>query len=302
MARSLEGKVFFITGGARGIGAAVAAEAASRGARIALTGLEPEELQAVAVSLGPGHLHLDCDVTDDESVSDAVATTVAELGGIDLVLANAGIATFGSIEHTAPAAFEKLAAINIGGVHRTVHATLPHLLRSRGWIGILGSIASYAALPGAAPYNASKAGVELYNRALRLEVGWRGVCATTIHPSWIDTALVRESEADLASFREMRERLPWPVHSTTSVEACAKAIVNGAEKRKDRIFIPRSARLVYWFRNVLNSFAGERALGGDAEELVPMMDAEVAALGRSMSARTAAINEADATPAESAAE
>jgi len=113
---------------------------------------------------------------------------------------------------------------------------------------------------------------------------------------------VRESEADLASFREMRERLPWPVHSTTSVEACARAIVNGAGRRKDRIFIPRSARLVYWFRNVLNSFAGERALGGDAEELVPMMDAEVAALGRSMSARTAAINEADATPAESAAE
>jgi NAD(P)-dependent dehydrogenase (short-subunit alcohol dehydrogenase family) len=302
MARSLEGKVFFITGGARGIGAAVAAEAASRGARIALTGLEPEELETVAGSLGPGHIHIDCDVTDDDSVAAAVATTVSELGAIDMVLANAGIATFGSVEHTSPAAFEKLAAINIGGVHRTVHMTLPHLLRSRGWLGILGSIASYAPLPGAAPYNASKAGVELYNRALRLEVGPRGVCATTIHPSWIDTALVRESEADLASFREMRERLPWPVHSTTSVEACAKAIVNGAEKRKDRIFVPRSARFVFWFRNVLGSFAGEAALGREVTDLIPQMDAEVAALGRSMSARTAAINDADATPAETSAD
>ncbi len=294
MARSLEGKVFFITGAARGIGAAVAAEAARRGARIALTGLEPEELAAVAASLGPGHLHFECDVCDDDSVNAAVAATVAELGGIDMVLANAGIATFGSIEHTPPAAFDKLAAINISGVHRTVHATLPHLLRSRGWVGTLGSIASYAPLAGAAPYNASKAGVELYNRALRLEVGWRGVCATTIHPSWIDTALVRESEADLGAFREMRERLPWPVHSTTSVEACAKAIVNGAEKRKDRIFVPPSARLVYWSRNLINSFIGERVMMRDAAELMPQMDAEVAALGRTMSERTAAINETGA--------
>jgi len=302
MARSLEGKVFFITGGARGIGAAVAAEAASRGARIALTGLEPELLESVAASLGPGHLHHECDVTDDASVEAAVAATVAELGGIDMVLANAGIATYGSIEHTSPATFDTLTAININGVHRTVHMTLPHLLESRGWVGILGSIASYSPLPGVAPYNASKAGVELYNRTLRLEVGWRGVCAATIHPSWIDTALVRESEADLASFREMRESLPWPVHSTTSVEACAKAIVNGAEKRKDRIFVPRSARLMFWLRNVLGSFVGEKVLMSEAEEMLPRMDAEIAALGRSMSARTAAINEAEAEPARTAAD
>jgi NAD(P)-dependent dehydrogenase (short-subunit alcohol dehydrogenase family) len=300
MARSLEGKVFFITGAARGIGAAVAAEAASRGARVALTGLEPELLESVAVTLGPGHLHLECDVTDTDSVAAAVDATVSELGGIDLVLANAGIATYGSIEHTSPESFARLTQININGVHRTVHLTLPHLLRSRGWIGILGSIASYAPLAGAAPYNMSKAGVELYNRALRMEVGWRGVCATTIHPSWIDTALTREAESDLSSFAEMRSRMPWPVHSTTSVEACAKAIVNGAEQRKDRIFIPRSARLVFWARNVLNSAIGEKLLGGDAAELVPKMDAEVAALGRTMSARTIEINEAEAeaTPVE----
>ena len=97
----------------------------------------------------------------------------------------------------------------------------------------------------------------------------------------------------------MRERCPWPVHSTTSVEACAKAIVNGAEKRKDRIFIPRSARLVFWLRNVINSAIGERVLIRDAAELMPRMDAEVAALGRAMSARTAAINEAEAEPSRS---
>ena len=73
---------------------------------------------------------------------------------------------------------------------------------------------------------------------------------------------------------------------------------------RDRIFIPRSARLVFWLRNVLNSGIGEKVLDRDAEEIVPMMDAEVAALGRAMSARTAAINEAgtEAEPAPATGE
>jgi NAD(P)-dependent dehydrogenase (short-subunit alcohol dehydrogenase family) len=296
-AQTLQGKVFFITGGARGIGAAVAKEAAGRGARIALTGLEPEELEAVAGSLpGAGHIHMECDVTDDDSVRSAVERTVDELGRIDMVLANAGIASYGSVEHTTPEVFDKVTAINVNGVHRTIHYALPHVLDARGWIGTVGSIASFAPLAGSASYNASKAGVELYNRALRAEVGWRGVCAATIHPSWIDTALVREVEQDLSAFREMRKKLPWPVRSTTSVEACGKAIVDGAERRKDRIFIPKAARLIYWFRNVVSSRIGEMQMAREAAEIVPLMDAEVAALGRAMSARSAAINEIDAEP------
>jgi NAD(P)-dependent dehydrogenase (short-subunit alcohol dehydrogenase family) len=294
--RSLDGKVFFITGGARGIGAAVAAEAAARGAKVALTGLEPDKLASVAAALGEGHLHIECDVTDDASVRDAVERTVAEFGGIDMVLANAGIASYGSVEQTTPEVFDRVMAINVNGVHRTIHYTLPYVLKRRGWIGTVASIASFAPLPGSAPYNASKAGVELYNRALRAEVGWRGVCAATIHPSWIDTAMVRESAADISAFGEMRSKLPWPVKSTTSVEVCARAIVDGAEARKDRIFIPRAARLIYWMRNLLGSRLGEAQIAREAPELVPMIDAEVAALGRSTSARTAEINELDAAP------
>jgi NAD(P)-dependent dehydrogenase (short-subunit alcohol dehydrogenase family) len=298
----LDGKVFFITGGARGIGAAVAGEAARRGARIALTGLEPEQLASVADSLGPGHIHVECDVTDDDSVRGAVDRTVAELGGIDMVLANAGIASYGSVEKTTPEVFDRVMDINAGGVHRTIHYALPHVIARRGWIGTVASIASFGPLAGSAPYNASKAGVELYNRALRAEVGWRGVCAATIHPSWIDTALVREADADISAFSEMRSKLPWPVNATTSVDACARAIVDGAIERKDRIFIPRSARLMYWMQNILTSRLGEALTAREAPELVPRMDAEVAALGRATSARTAAINELDAAPEEADAD
>ncbi|MGB2851594.1 MAG: SDR family oxidoreductase [Solirubrobacterales bacterium] len=292
---SLDGKVFFITGAARGIGAAVAAEAANRGARIALTGIEPDELEARAAELGEGHIHVEADVTEIDSMRAAVETTVAELGGIDMVLANAGIASYGSVEKGDPEAFLRTIEINLNGVYRTVHLTLPHVLERRGWVGIIGSIASYAPLPGAASYSASKAGVELFTRALRAEVGWRGVCAASIHPSWIDTDLVREASADLESFREIRSKLPWPAKATTSVDECARLIVDGVESRQDRIFIPKSARMLFWVRNLINSRFGERLIARDAPEIVPKMDAEVAAMGRATSARTAEINELEKT-------
>ncbi len=292
----LGGKVFLITGAARGIGAAVAAEAASRGARIALVGLEPDELEARAATLGEGHAHFEADVTDLASIEAAVAGTVERFGGIDLVLANAGIAAFGTVEHGDPEAFFRSIDINLNGVYRTVYATLPHLLSSHGWVGIVGSIASYAPLPGSASYNASKAGVELFTRALRTEVGFRGVTATSIHPSWIDTDLVRDAADDLSSFRELRERLIWPAKATTSVEACARAIVHGAERRQDRIFIPPSARIIFWLRNLINSRFAEPVLIRETEELVPRMEAEIAALGRHTSARNAEINRLSTTP------
>lgn len=293
---SLQGKVFLVTGAARGIGAAVAAEAAARGARVALIGLEPDELEARALTLGPGHVHFEADVTDLESVEAAVEGTIEAFGGIDLVLANAGIAAFGTVEKGDPEAFVRSIEINLNGVYRTVYATLPHLLASRGWVGIVGSIASYAPLPGSASYNASKAGVELFTRALRTEVGFRGVTAASIHPSWIDTDLVRDAADDLASFRELRSRLIWPAKVTTSVEACARAIVDGAERRKDRIFIPPSARILFWLRNVINSRFGEPVLMRETRELVPRMEAEIAELGRHTSARTAEINRLSTTP------
>jgi NAD(P)-dependent dehydrogenase (short-subunit alcohol dehydrogenase family) len=288
--------VFFITGAARGIGAAVAAEAASRGARVALSGIEPEELEARAAELGPPHAHFEADVTDLDSVEAAVAGTIEQFGRIDLVLANAGIAAFGTVEKGDPEAFFRSIDINLNGVYRTVYATLPHLLESRGWVGIVSSIAAYAPLPGSASYNASKAGVELFTRALRAEVGFRGVAAASIHPSWIDTDLVRDAADDLVSFRELRARLIWPAKATTSVEQCARAIVDGAESRQDRVFVPRSTRLIFWLRNLIGSRLGEVVIGRETPEVVPQMEAEIAALGRHTSARTATINRLSTTP------
>jgi len=100
----MKDKVVLITGAARGIGAAVAKQLASRGARIALTGLEPEELAARAAELGPGHMVREVDVTDAESVQAAVDAVVREYGRIDVVVANAGIGAFGTLETGDPEA------------------------------------------------------------------------------------------------------------------------------------------------------------------------------------------------------
>lgn len=288
---SLQGKVVFITGAARGIGAAVAEECASRGARVALAGLEPETLAERARQISPDTPHFDCDVTDMDSVRAAVEGTAEALGGIDIVLANAGIGTYGTAEKGDPDAWLKTIDINLNGVYRTVHAALPYVLERRGYIGVVASIASFAPLAGMSSYNASKAGVEAFVRALRQEVGFRGVAAGSIHPSWIDTDLVRDTERDLQSFRETRSKLPWPVNSTTSVQKCAKAIVDGFEKRKSRIFVPRTVALTYWLRSLITSDLAERAAVKEAAILIPRMEAEIEALGRPGSDRTVSINE-----------
>lgn len=286
----MKDQVVLVTGAARGIGAAVSKQLAARGARIALTGLEPEELAARAAELGPGHMVHELDVTDADSVRSAVAAVIEKYGRIDVVVANAGIGTYGTIETGDSEAWFRTIDVNLLGVYRTIHATLPHVIDSRGYVLVIASIASFMALPGMSSYSASKAGVELLVRGLRAEVGFRGVDAGTAHPSWIDTDLVRESEADLKSFQLMRANLPWPLKATTPLETCAKTIADGIEKRKARIFVPRSAALIYWMRSLLNTRPVERANEKIAAEAVPMMEREVAALGRSGSARTTAIN------------
>jgi hypothetical protein len=104
--------------------------------------------------------------------------------------------------------------------------------------------------------------------------------------SWIDTPLVRESKADLASFREMITRLPGPLKKTTSVEQCGEAFIKGIEGRRRQINCPGWVGAMRWLRPILGTSFGESQTLKSVPELLPQMDAEVAALGRSMSART----------------
>jgi NAD(P)-dependent dehydrogenase (short-subunit alcohol dehydrogenase family) len=282
----LLGRTVFITGAARGIGAQLAREVARRGAQVAAVGLEPDRLEALAAELGPAHLWHEADVTEQASLDAAVAATVERLGGIDVVVANAGVAPFGTVLQIDPDAWAQCVEVNLTGVFRTIHAALPHVAERRGYVLAVSSLAAFASTPGLSAYDASKRGVEAFTEALRLEVAHRGIAVGCAHPSWIDTDLVRDAEAELASFRELRKRLPWPVSATTSVEDCALALADAIEARAARVCVPREVVLVGWLRQVIAGPVGRALFARDARASVPRLEAEIAALGRSFSART----------------
>jgi hypothetical protein len=260
-----------ITGAARGIGAATAAELARRGARVSLVGIEPDLLRRNAEELGEQHMWVEADVTDQAALDAAVAATAQRFGGIDIVLANAGVANFGTIRTASPEAFARTIEINLVGVYRTVHATVPHLADSKGYVLIVASVASFVPLPGGAAYAASKAAVDSLASSLRPELAGYGVTVGSVHPSWIDTDLVRGAEDALPSFAKMRAELPWPANSTTSVEVCAAAFADAIEARKLRACVPRSARWLVLMRplsfSTLASKVVARRAGADLRQL-----------------------------------
>lgn len=282
----LAGKVVLVTGAARGIGEHTARLAAARGAKLSLVGLEPDRLAALAAELGPEHVWFSADVTDQAALDAAVAGTVAALGGIDAVVANAGVANRGTIAVGDVEALVRTVEVNLVGVMRTAAATVPALTARRGYLLIVSSAAAFAALPGMAAYCASKAGVEHFGTAIRLELAHRGVAVGTAHPSWVDTDLVREARADLPAFEAALGRLPWPMRRTTSVQECAAAFVRAIERRRRRVYVPRAVGAVQAARSLLVSPVADRLIGRTARTMVPLVEEQSRALGRGFGVST----------------
>ena len=287
---SVNGKVALITGGANGIGAEVARRLHEKGAKLVLTDLDEVLLKEVATRLGEDRVvTATADVRDLAAMQAATTKGIERFGGIDIVIANAGIATSGSVLAVDPQAFKTLIDVNVVGVFNTVRAALPSVIERRGYVLIVSSAAAYAPAAGMVPYDTSKAGVEHFANALRLEVAHRGVDVGSAHMLWIDTPLVREGKADSEAMREMLRRLPGPLGKTTSVEKCGEAFLKGIENRKRQINCPSFVGLMRWLKPLLSSRLGESLTLKSVPELLPKMDAEVAAHGRSMSVRTEAL-------------
>lgn len=277
----IKDQVVFITGPARGIGEALARGLAARGARMALVGREPERLAALAAELGPQHVWFDCDVTSQEQMTRAVAETVRVLGGIDVVVANAGIASQGTLAITPMDALERVIDVNVTGVIRTVHATLAQVAARRGYFLLIASAASFAAQPGLATYAASKAAVEQFGNALRLEVLRDGAKVGVAHPCWIDTDLVRDTRHDLPTFDRGLRKLPGPFGTVTSIEKCTAVLIDAIELRRRKIYIPRSLAPFAILRHFF--FMGriaEVTIGKPASRTLGRIEREVQTAGR----------------------
>lgn len=294
---TLRNKVALVTGAARGIGAETSRALARKGVKLVLIDLDAEPLNALAAELGDDvALAATADVCDLAAVQMAVDAGVAKFGGIDLVLANAGIASYGSVMHVDPATFKRVIDINILGVFHTVRAALPSVIDRKGYILVVSSLAAFAPAPGLAAYNTSKAGIEHFANTLRLEVAHHGVTVGSAHMSWIDTPLVQDAKADLTAFNQLLAALPGPLGKTTSVDSCVDAFVDALAGRKRRVYVPRWVELVGWLKAVVTSPIGDRSLLPHVPRILPLMDEEVAKLGRSTSARNVALGDVAVDP------
>ncbi len=234
-----------VTGASRGIGAALARELAGGGVAVGLAARSASELDALVAELpGSGHLALVCDVTSQASVEAAVARWLAHAGGLELLVANAGIAHYEPFLQAPVAAAERMTQVNWLGTVRTVHAGLPPMVAAgHGHVVVVSSAAALRSFPGAAVYGATKAAQRAFAEALRHELHGTGVSLTAVYPGEIATSLHAHE----------RERMPaWyrGGPAAASPEELARAIVAAVDADRRAVTFPPSLRLLGILNNV----------------------------------------------------
>jgi NAD(P)-dependent dehydrogenase (short-subunit alcohol dehydrogenase family) len=214
--QTLEGKVVFVTGAARGIGRAIALELARRGARVAGGVRKPadaEELAAALAAVSPGHMAVPCDVSRYDEVEAAVAAARARFGQLDVLVNNAGVITpVSRLAEADPAEWAANITVNLVGAMYACRVALPDLLASGGAIINVSSGAASRALEGWSAYCAGKAGLAMLTQSLHLEYGPAGLRAYGLRPGTVDTemqSVIRASGINEVS-RIPRENLADP--------------------------------------------------------------------------------------------
>lgn len=277
MARfELNGKTALVTGGARGIGFATAKALLARGASVTIVDLDQAASERAAAELHDTRaLGIAADVTDRGAMQRAVATAVERFGGLDVVVANAGIAPrLASFRAMAPESFERVLDVNLWGVCRTVDAALPEIVPREGHVVVISSIYAFVNGVGATPYAMSKAAVEQFGRALRVELVQHGASASVACFGFIETEMVHRAIDSDAAAAEMLLTLPRPLRKRVPASSAGEAIVRGIERRAPRIFEPRRWALVSALRGIVNPL-GDLQMERDesTQALVRQMDA-----------------------------
>ena len=271
------GKVVLVTGAARGLGLEAARRLHAEGASVALVGLEPEELERRAAELGERAWWHEADVTDLDAMVAAVTGAVERFGGLDVVIANAGIAANGTVASIDPAAFDRTIEVNLLGVWRTVRAALPHVTARRGYVLVVASASALVHTPMMAAYTASKAGAEAFGDALRVELAHTGTKVGVAYFSFIDTDMVRRG-FDRPSARAGRERLGAPFSRWAPISEAGDAIVEGVQRRARHVMVPRSLKPLLYLRSLVQPLAEWQAKRRGVAEIIRMSEREATEL------------------------
>jgi 3-oxoacyl-[acyl-carrier protein] reductase len=193
MSKKLEGKSALVTGGSRGIGAAIAKRLASDGADVAITYSKGSDAAASVVKAiqrdGGKAIAIQADAADADAVKAAVEKTVAIFGGLDVLVNNAGTAIPKPFEETTLEELDRVIAINIRGVFIATQAALKHMKSGARIIMIGSAVGERVAAPGLVPYAGTKGAVKMFTQALAREIGSRNITVNNVQPGPIDTEL-----------------------------------------------------------------------------------------------------------------
>ncbi len=248
----LTDKVVAITGAAAGIGEATARLLVNEGAQVALIDRDETALRRVAASLDGSAVPFVADVTDASALDQAMAQVIERLGGIDVVVANAGIVgpvkTFAAMTVEE---FDRVIEVNVRGVARTVRAALPSILERKGYALVIASAAAAIPTPTISAYGVSKAGVEALGRSLRMELTETGATAGVAYFGLIDTGMVRNDLLGGTGLEAVMAPLPKWFSEPAPVDAAARAIVDGIKGRARQIYAPRYLPLLLALRTTI---------------------------------------------------
>jgi NAD(P)-dependent dehydrogenase (short-subunit alcohol dehydrogenase family) len=269
----LSGKTALVTGAARGIGFATSRALSERGANVIVSDLDEDASRRAAAQIHDTRaLGVAADVTDAGALRRVIAAAVDRFGGVDVVVANAGIASRPATFRAMPTeTIERVIDVDLLGVYRTVYAALPQIVSRKGHIVVISSIYAFLNGVGTVPYAMSKAGVEQLGRALRLELRQHGASASVAYFGWVDTEMVHRA-LDRDPLRDrLLGTLPPPLRKRIPPAEAAEAIVRGIERRRAQIFRPRRWELVSLLRGILGPLS-DAALPRDEEAMSVLLE------------------------------
>jgi len=243
-------KVALVTGGSRGLGRVIAQAFGRAGCRVAIVGLEAADVEQAATQMNEaGIVTLDvcADITRQEDVDRLFDETLARFGRLDVLVNNAGRTDRGKVLDTPPEQFRLLLELNLVALVRCTRAAVPHLLKNRGHVVNIGSLAAKSAARWIGAYPASKHAVAAYSQQLRLELGSEGLHTLLVCPGPIE----RKDERlyPLEGLEDLPEQARRPGAGVRMrgipPEKLARAILRSCQKRRPEVTIPARARLVF---------------------------------------------------------